>query len=185
MESPDPYSTHIPVLATLVSELMSRDRDVELVEFGCGFYSTPMLAGMLQHRFHSFETDKAWAVRVAEQCGVPVQTIDNYGEAIDWMGSLNGTLIAFIDSGGDIPRRELTARIIREGACDYIVQHDAGWLRRMSKGFTDPKELREWPMEVYMPVKPATAVWTRPGVVSIPLHIAKPEWWREMQASGS
>lgn len=99
----DAYNSHRPMLWMALEHI----KPGLVVEFGCGYGSTPLLeryCGMQERRFLSFETESAWCNRFDDTAGV-----GNYlNMDIELVGGYGGPIsIVFIDSAPGEQRADL------------------------------------------------------------------------------
>jgi hypothetical protein len=116
--SVDRTATHIPLLAAAVARTRG-----DVLEFGCGDYSTPMLHNMLAgtgRKLVSLETNKEWLERYADLRG-PGHVL---AHVTDWRDAiLPGKFsVAFVDcQPGEA--RALLVKALADSA-EFIIAHD-------------------------------------------------------------
>jgi len=100
-------------------------REPQIVECGCGYYSTPILAACARMRGGEllvFETNKDWADRVTAVVDVRIRIVSDWGElrehvrpGAEW----------FIDNGPKTRDRAFPARVMLDLSPQLVVLHDA------------------------------------------------------------
>jgi len=161
----DPYATHMPVLAHAFSN-GRRDDGAAIFEFGCGFYSTPMLAGLAKARgipFYCYESNPEWANAVTRACPADIALVIDrtmeLGKArvgMDEIRSMGIDIEVFIDNGPTMGHRKRPLDLAVEFGAKLIVAHDSNnlarpWISGAMAVLGAPK--------VYSELTPATAVW--------------------------
>lgn len=113
----DGYSTHLPLLVASVARTTGN-----VVEFGCGLYSTPVLhAACLERNLFSYETDSEWLRRFRHLQSDRHQLIhvEQWADA-----SLPVQIsVALVDCQPAAARAGLITRL--KGRADLIVAHDS------------------------------------------------------------
>jgi hypothetical protein len=105
-ENMDGYSTHLPVLARLIGRMEAP----RLLEFGSGYYSTPLIQS---HAGESIENDPVWLAEI-QKYYPRVFNGEPRGEYYD---------LIFVDCSPEASRRERVKENIHR--CDLFVLHDA------------------------------------------------------------
>jgi hypothetical protein len=115
------WGTHVPLLASVVAIA----RRGPVLEFGCGNYSTPVLAEMchaMGRPFYSYEEKPEWAAHFADIASIaPVSTWPAWRER-DWPKDWRPSVI-FVDNE---PGYERVPQIewAEQAAAEFIVVHD-------------------------------------------------------------
>lgn len=119
------FGTHLPLLAAAVM----RAQDGPVLEYGLGFYSTPMLDMLcreMKRELVSLEGDPGWAAGFMGLHDPPAHTIQACRSSGDWASTEHLTermwAVVFIDHGPD-ERRVVDARRLHL-MTDIMVVHD-------------------------------------------------------------
>ena len=64
----DPYASHIPVTARMLTDCLELWPDLPVLELGCGHYSTPMIEAMCWKRapVHVYAADAEWLQKFSD-----------------------------------------------------------------------------------------------------------------------
>jgi len=119
----DPQFTHMPILSVMLNKTIG-----DVIEFGCGFYSTPLIAyncEVMNRKSESYERDLSWFHKIDERFKNAPKLkhsmiyIDDY-EKIDLENRKFG--LVFIDQ--ELETRTLIGKKISDKA-DFIIIHDS------------------------------------------------------------
>jgi hypothetical protein len=69
----DPYATHLPVLAVAAHQALRECPGLPFLEYGCGWYSTPLLSALVgPENLHIVTTDTLWAEQFRDMASIRV-----------------------------------------------------------------------------------------------------------------
>lgn len=115
MNNYDPWSTHLPALASAVHTYGDR-----VLEIGAGWYSTPLLRAMSKNVI-TLENDAAWAERFQCLCNGSLYVVKNLILAVENLSAQPWDVV-FVDCEGNDMRRRFVELFLNEPIC--IVAHD-------------------------------------------------------------
>lgn len=149
-----PHATHQPVLYTLGQQ----GRNLKILEFGCGMFSTGLLSYLnreLGHDITTFDNDITWLNKIRHELKYPILPTHKLVYVEDWKRFFETTDIhsgfydiIFIDQA-PWEARELTLSILSHRA-KYIVIHDSDFYPGYNIDYN--AYLKHY--KVYMPAEP-------------------------------
>lgn len=111
----DPWSTHLPALATAVHRFGGR-----VLEIGCGWYSTPLLHAM-STRVRTIETHPEWAAKFKPLSPERIHVVPDLMASVKILAQAEWDVV-FVDCEGNHFRIWITDLFLGKPCC--IVAHD-------------------------------------------------------------
>jgi len=112
----DPWSTHIPALASAVMKYGKR-----VLEIGCGWYSTPLLHA-LSDSVTTLETDASWASKFRRITGDKLHIVPNIIAGVEMFRETPWDVV-FVDCDPVSARAQCVATFLNKPCC--VVAHDS------------------------------------------------------------
>lgn len=114
----DPWSTHLPALATAVHKFGNR-----VLELGCGWYSTPLLYAMSPYVL-TLEHDADWASKFDSLTKDHLLIVPNLVKEVESIVASKMQMfdVVFVDCEGNDLRRRCVELFLNTRCC--IVAHD-------------------------------------------------------------
>jgi hypothetical protein len=152
-------ATHLPVLSEVLIKLRPRD----IIEVGCGLYSTPILRTYVAIRggeHFILETDQKYQSIMSKLCGCEIDLFDGTNLPSK---ALRAWGLAFIDHSPANVRAPIAIEL--QGLANVIVLHDSNpeWDKRFKKkaGYGYSKIIPKWKYHKhYTVIDPHTLVLT-------------------------